>query len=337
MSILSFSDFHASVTTPLASVSMKALPIFGQVTNSVFVSFLVTALILFFVRRAMGKRALIPDAKQNLVEVLVESLYNLVESIVGKKVAPRAFPLLGTIFVFVLVSNWFGLLPGVGTIGLGEKVGFLTVAEEGHGGSAAATPAHEAPSAAVPGHAATDNHAEASEHGGEHKHFIPLLRPATADFNFTLALSAVFMIVWFYLTMREVGPWGFIVHTFGPKGGLKGIMGIFVAVIFFAVGLIELVSIGSRPVSLSFRLFGNIFAGENLLHAMSGLGALFHASPAVDFLMRILLPVPFYFMEILVGFLQATVFMLLCAVYIQLSTAHDDHGDEHGDEGHAHH
>jgi F-type H+-transporting ATPase subunit a len=98
------------------------------------------------------------------------------------------------------------------------------------------------------------------------------------------------------------------------------------------VGLIELVSIAMRPLTLSVRLYGNIFAGENVLHAMSTM--LDNSGPVVSFLGAVLLPIPFYFMELLVGLLQAMVFTLLCAVYIQLSTAHDDHGHE---EGHGEH
>ncbi|MGY8689986.1 MAG: F0F1 ATP synthase subunit A, partial [Verrucomicrobiales bacterium] len=79
-----------------------------------------------------------------------------------------------------------------------------------------------------------------------------------------------------------------------------------------------------RPVSLSLRLFGNIFAGENLLHAMSSLGEQFGLGVMGQFISSIVVPLPFYFMELLVGVLQATVFALLCAVYIQLSTAHDE-------------
>ena len=96
------------------------------------------------------------------------------------------------------------------------------------------------------------------------------------------------------------------------------------AVLF--VGVIEVVSIALRPISLSLRLFGNVFAGETLLHEMGGLVKA--GGPIVEFICRVLVPLPFYFMEILVGALQAMVFALLCTIYIQLSTAHDE------EEGH---
>jgi F-type H+-transporting ATPase subunit a len=103
-------------------------------------------------------------------------------------------------------------------------------------------------------------------------------------------------------------------------------MGIAVGLVFLFVGAIEIVSIIIRPVTLSIRLFGNIFAGENVLHTMSDLMA--DTGWLGSFLGSIALPLPFYFMELLVGLLQAIVFTLLCSVYIQLSTTHDDHGHE---------
>ena len=168
-------------------------------------------------------------------------------------------------------------------------------------------------------HDKKDAHADEEHHEA---HFTPLLRPATADLNMTLGMAMVFMLVWFWLTMKELGPWGFIKHTFGPKGGLKGFMGVVVAIIFFGVGLIEIVSIIFRPVSLSLRLYGNVYAGESLLHTMGALGDSW--GPIGSFLSSVILPLPFYFMELLVGILQAMVFSLLCAVYIQLSTTHDE-------------
>jgi len=290
-------DFPFSFPPILAEVSQSAVSLFGNestfgfITNSCLVAGVVLGVILWFARKATTNMQLVPHAAQNFFEAIVEFLYDRIEGIVGPKVAPKAFPLLATLFVFILVSNWFGLLPGVGTIGWGEGSGMGMI---------------------------------------KHMHE-PLLRPPTADLNLTLGMALCFMIIWFYLTIREVGLIGFIKHTFGPKGGLSGLMGLFVAVIFFVVGLIEVVSIVFRPMSLSLRLYGNIFAGETLLHTMMTL--LDGAPKIIEFLGSILLPLPFYFMELLVGLLQAVVFTLLCAVYIQLSTAHDEeHGAEHGHE-----
>ncbi|MGI8603497.1 MAG: F0F1 ATP synthase subunit A [Verrucomicrobiales bacterium] len=295
----------------LAEVSIKALPLsggeVGAITNSVLVAVIVTALILWFVRRAMLRPALVPGQRQNLVEMVVEFLYIQIENVVGKKVAPKAFPLLATIFIYVLTANWFGLLPGVGTFGLGPTDGFLTIAPHAHVEEAAE---------------------HAPQHGSPHAHryqtFIPLLRPATADLNMTLGLALVFMAFWVWITLKEGGLWNFIKHTFGPKGGVTGLLGVFMIIIFLGVGVIELISIAIRPVSLSLRLFGNIFAGETLMHAMASLGEMLNFPAWLAFIMKTLLPVPFFFMELLVGAVQALVFMLLCSVYIQLSTTHED-------------
>lgn len=272
------------------------IPDLGWFTNSILVAILVTGAILLFTRMATKRMELIPGPKQNFVELVIEFLYGQVEGIVGPKVAPRAFPLLATVFIFVLVSNWFGLIPGVGTIGWGEKVAFFSV---------------------------DSSHVDAS---GHHT-FVPLLRPATADLNMTLALAVVFMFVWLYLSVSELGLWGTIVHIFGPKGGVKGVLMWALMLIFLLVGVIEVVSIIFRPMSLSLRLLGNIYAGETLLHTMGGLGEALGFPKWLSFLSSILFPLPFYFMEILVGALQATVFSLLCAVYIKLSTSHE--GEEH--------
>jgi F-type H+-transporting ATPase subunit a len=164
------------------------------------------------------------------------------------------------------------------------------------------------------------------DHGFEVQ--VPLLRPTTADLNMTLGMALVAFCLWLYWTISEVGVWGFLVHTFGPKGGLKGIMKLLFAIIFLFVGVIEVVSILVRPVSLSLRLFGNVFAGETLLSSMITLGQTLGFPAAITYLMSIIVPIPFYFLELLVGLLQALVFTLLCAVYIQLSTTHDEE-EEH--------
>ena len=281
----SFSLDAASPLLAAGGIAAPAIPALGWFTNSIFVALVVTGVVLWFTRMATKKMAVIPGPKQNLVEFVVEFLYGQVEGIVGKHVAPKAFPLLATIFIFIIVANWFGLIPGVGTIGWGEAVGPFSL-ESVH---------------------------------------TPLLRPATADLNMTLALAAVFMVVWFWISVKELGVWGSLVHIFGPKGGLAGALKYMLLPIFFFVGIIEVISIAFRPVSLSLRLLGNIYAGETLLFEMGGLGEkIFGLSGFLGFLTSVIFPLPFYFMEILVGALQATVFTLLCAVYVKLSTEHPE-------------
>ena len=141
----------------------------------------------------------------------------------------------------------------------------------------------------------------------------PLLRGANADVNLTLAMALVFFACWIFWALREVGPLGFLKELFAPKGESSGALKMLLVVVFFSVGCLEIISILFRPVSLSFRLYGNIFAGENMLETMANL------VPGFGWL----LPVPFYFLELLVGAVQALVFTLLTAVFTLLICQHE--------------
>ncbi len=280
---------------------------FGHVfTNSLIVAAIVATIVLIFARRATAKMELVPKpgGSQNLFEAIIEALYDMLEGIVGRHMVAKVFPLLATLFLFILVSNWFGLLPGVGTIGFNP-------ASEGRG---AFFSLHEVPAN-------------------------PLLRPANADLNLTLGMALVFSVFWLIWSFQELGVGGFFSHIFGPKGEVSGILKYPLIGIFIFVGVIEVISIAFRPVSLSLRLFGNIYAGENLMHTMSDLGETMHMPTAIAFLMKIIVPIPFYFLELLVGVVQALVFTLLCAVYIKLTTSHEEGAHEaahdHADDSHA--
>lgn len=146
----------------------------------------------------------------------------------------------------------------------------------------------------------------------------PLFRGANADLNLTLAMALVFFACWIIWSVREVGALGFVKELFAPKGESAGFLKVLMVVVFFAAGCLEIISILFRPVSLSFRLYGNIFAGENMLETMSRL------IPGLGWL----LPVPFYFLELLVGLVQALVFMLLTAVFTLLMCQHEAAGPE---------
>jgi F-type H+-transporting ATPase subunit a len=146
----------------------------------------------------------------------------------------------------------------------------------------------------------------------------PLFRGGNADLNMTTAMSAIFFVMWFVWAIQANGVGGFLKELFGPKGETSGIIKVLMVVIFFAVGWLEVISILFRPIALSFRLFGNIYAGESILEAMSTM---------VPWLSPIL-PIPFYFLEVLVGFVQALVFMLLTAVFTMLIAEHQE-GPEH--------
>ena len=199
----------------------------------------------------------------------------------------KTFWFFGTLFIFILFTNWFGLFPGVGTIGCGS----------------------------------TDSEG--------HFHLTkPFLRGGNADLNMTLAMALSFFFLWTVWSLQALGGGGFLKHIFSGGGGGAGVMALFMVAIFFFVGVIEVISIAFRPVSLSFRLYGNIFAGENILEAMMTL---------VPWLGWIL-PLPFYFLELLVGLVQALVFALLTSVFTALMCAHQDegHGEGHGHQKHEH-
>src|SRR6266404_7580151 len=247
---------------PLHAVPLVRIGKFG-ITNSMLVTWIVAAGVIILAQTAMRNPKRIPGRRQNFWEWLVEGLYNFLEGIVGRKLVQKTFWFFATLFIFILFVNWFGLIPGVGTIGWGHydpTTGFFHVDR-------------------------------------------PLLRGGNADLNMTTAMAAVFFVLWIIWAIQANGVGGFLLHLFGPKGETTGFLKVIMVVIFFLVGWLEVISILFRPVSLSFRLFGNIYAGESTLDVMSTM------VPALSWL----IPIPFYFMEILVGIVQALVFTLLIA------------------------
>jgi F-type H+-transporting ATPase subunit a len=159
---------------------------------------------------------------------------------------------------------------------------------------------------------------------------IPLFRGVNADLNTTLALGALFFLFWCIWAWKANGPIGILKHIFAPKGDMKGVMYGVMAVVFLAIGFLEIFSILIRPFSLALRLYGNIFAGEVMLETM------LHKSPLLGWL----LPVPFYLMEVLVGLIQSFVFTLLSAVFVMLICRHEEGADElpaNGTDASVHH
>jgi len=270
---------------PSAAVPVLHLGPF-PVTNSMLVTWFVGAGIIFFAQRGMRKMQAVPSGAQNFWEWLVESLYDFLGSILGRELARKTLWFFATIFIFILFTNWFGLLPGVGTIGQGI--------ETAHGFQVTT----------------------------------PFLRGGNADLNMTAAMAVIFMALWLVWSLQAAGVKGFFLHIFGPKGDSTGFIKYMMIVVFFAVGFLEVISIAFRPVSLSFRLYGNIFAGENLLEALAN--TIQHPAWAKA-VFSALLPVPFYFLELLVGLVQAFVFMLLTTVFTALMCTHEE---EPGKEPH---
>jgi F-type H+-transporting ATPase subunit a len=237
-----------------------------SITNSMVVTWTVAVGLMVFAHVATRNMKPVPGGIQNFFEWLVESLYSFLEGIIGPHLVKRTFWFFATIFIFILATNWVGLVPGVGSIGWG----------------------HQTP------------HGFAIDQ--------PLFRGGNADVNMTLAMALVFFGCWIVWALQEVGPIGFLKELFAPKGESTGVLRVLMIFVFFVAGCLEIISILFRPVSLSFRLYGNIFAGENLLEAMSKL------VPGFGWLV----PIPFYLLELLVGLVQALVFMLLTAVFTML-------------------
>jgi F-type H+-transporting ATPase subunit a len=247
--------------------------IFGlPITNSMLVTWIAAIGVIVFAQLATRKLAQVPGGAQNLLEWLIESVYGLLESVIGPHLTRKTFWFFGTIFIFILAANWISLIPGVGTVGWGHQTDHGFVVEQ------------------------------------------PLFRGANADLNLTLAMALMFFALWIVWALQEVGVRGVVKELFGAKGETTGFMKPVMAVIFLAAGLLEIVSILFRPVSLSFRLYGNVFAGENMLETMARM------VPGLGWL----LPIPFYFMELLVGLVQALVFMLLTAVFTLLICQHHE-------------
>ena len=268
----------------LVSEEIFKLGVF-PVTNSMVTSWIISIAIVIIVKLLVGRTSLIPSKGQLIVESAITSLRTILEPIVGKKVFYPSFWLLSGLFIFILIHNWSGLLPGVGTIGQGIQEG---------------------------------NHFKITK---------PLIRPGNADLNMTLALALIANLCWVYFIVRYAGLKAIIKDWFGNKADktqvnflVFGLLGI----LFIAVGFIEVLSILFRPVSLTFRLFGNVYGGESLLHSMFYLGETLNLNETLINISMAIAPIPFYFMEVLIGLVQAMVFMLLVSVYIGLICNHEE-------------
>ncbi len=235
--------------------------IFGlPISNTLIASFLTTIflVILFYLSTKNLKK--VPRGIQNILEILIEGLYNTVQDVTrDKKRTEKFFPIVATIFLFVLFSNWMGLLPGFASIGFYQEV-------EGH------------------------------------STLVHFLRSANSDLNTTLALS----IVSVFATQL------FGIMALGLAGYTKKFINFSSPVAFF-IGILEIISETAKLVSFSFRLFGNVFAGEVLLLVIMTI------APFIA-------PVPFFAMELFVGFIQALVFAMLTIVFMNSAVmVHEGH------------
>lgn len=268
-----------ALPTPAMALSTKTTPLFEvagfPITNSMVTGWVLSVIFVIVIRLMVGKATLVPSGGQMVVESLLTGIRGMIAPIVGKHMVKPTFPLLVCMFTFILLHNWSGLFPFVGSIGFTDA----------------------------------------------HGHFQSHIRPVNADLNMTLALALIHFGAWVYFVLRYAGPKLLLFDIFGNKADKKTtspFMYMSLSVVFLVVGLIEVVSITFRNVSLPFRLFGNVFGGENLLHSMMTLLPWY-----------IPIGVPFYFLELLIGFVQAMVFTLLVAVYIGLICNHDTEEHAH--------
>ena len=261
--------------------TLFAEPVFnlGQfpVTNSLITSWLVVLIIVIISVILKFKIKQIPTGIQNFAEVIIEGALNLGDSVTGdRQKTKKFFPLVFAMFFFILVNNWLGLLPGIGSIG-------YYAFEEGH------------------------------------KVFIPFFRGGTADLNTTVALALLSVIGSNLCGFFLIGFWKYLNKFVNlqafiniPKKIMKEPTIILVNPIKAFVGLVEIIGEIAKVASLSFRLFGNVFAGEVLLASMTALFAYF-------------VPIPFMFLELIVGIIQALIFAVLTLVYITIATTAEEH------------
>jgi len=254
------------------------------ITNSLLTSWLALFVIIGISLAVRMKMKKIPGKIQHIFEILIEGAMSLCDQVTNdRKLTNKIFPIVFTLFVFILINNWVGILPFVGSIG-------MNVLEEGH------------------------------------EVFVPFFRGGTADVNMTLALSLMIVIGSNVFGMIAVGVW----KTFNKYVNISLLGSIFtkvrkdpsiliVAPITFFVGILELIGEIAKVASLSFRLFGNIFAGEVLLASMAAIFAF-------------ILPGPFLFLEVFIGLIQALIFSLLATVYFTIAA--EDHGEHEEDHGH---
>ncbi|MDH7476606.1 MAG: F0F1 ATP synthase subunit A [Microgenomates group bacterium] len=233
----------------MPTISIKAESVFKffhlEITNSYLLSLIVIAIFLMMALKYYQDSQL--EKKSNFYiffQMINKSLYSLFASVVGDKIN-NFFPLLAAFFLYILFQNWFGLMPGVGSL----------LIKEDH-------------------------------------HFVPLLRSNNADLNTTIALGIVSVLMIQYYGIKYLGFGNYIKKFINLSNPIN-----------FVLGLLEIVSEFSKIISFSFRLFGNIFAGEVLL-------------TIVAFLVPVLAAFPFLILEIFVGFIQALVFSMLTAVFL---------------------
>lgn len=236
-----------------------------ELRNTLLMSW-ITVLVLVIVawRTRRTQYAMIPGKFQNFMEMMIEGLFDFFQGVTqNRKETKLFFGICATIFIYIISSNWLGLLPGVGSIGIFEQ--------------------HEG-----------------------HEILVPLLRSSYSDINMTLAVALISVVMTQFFGILQLGTFHYLGKFF--VNPLRDPIGCF-------VGFLELISEFAKIISFSFRLYGNIFAGDVLLAVMG-------------FLLPFIAPIPFYGLELFVGLIQALVFCLLTLVFMKMAvTSHAEHAD----------
>lgn len=245
------------------NISIAAEPLFWvgnfPITNAFFMTLIVSVLIMSVSLLSRRRLALIPVGLQNVAETIVEGLWNLVDDVTrNRELSKIFFPLVATLFLFILLSNWLGLLPGASTVGIRE-----------------------------------------------HGMIVPFIRAGTADLNTTIALSLISVFTVQFVGISVLGLRGYARKFFVSPLRKPYVLGTI-------VGLLELMGEATKIVSFSFRLFGNVFAGEVLLIVIGNL-------------VPYIIPLPFLLLEVFVGVVQAGVFAILTLVFLKTATMSMEH------------
>jgi F-type H+-transporting ATPase subunit a len=262
-------------------ISLSAEPIYHlgsfTITNSLLNTWLVVLIIIALAILVKRKISMIPRGIVNWFEVGIEEALNLFDQVTGsREKSLKVFPLIFTFFIFILLNNWLGLIPGLNAIGYIKEQNQEAI-------------------------------------------FVPYFRGGTTDLNTTLALSLIAFFLIHVFGIIAVGIWKYFNKFINikalieiPKKFLKNPAVILINPIKFFVGLIEIVGEIAKVVSLSFRLFGNIFAGEVLLMSIA-------------LIFAYVVPIPFLLLEIIVGLIQALVFSMLTLVFLTIAMAEEEH------------
>ncbi len=277
-------EAHAEVQTEAGASHAHTLysePLFNvgsfTVTNSLLTSWIALFVLLVIAIAFRSRLAAIPRTLQNIIEMAMEKFLEIFDLVTGSREKSIRFaPFVMAFFFLILINNWLGLIPGVGSIG-------SLVVENGH------------------------------------ETFVPYLRGGTADLNTTLALASIAVVASHIMGVVAVGGWNYLNKFINikafleiPKKIAKEPTIILVNPIKAFVGVVEIIGEAAKIASLSFRLFGNIFAGEVLLASMAAI-------------LAFVIPIPFMFLEIIVGLIQALIFAILVLIYVSISTTAEEH------------